>query len=337
MRSRSHGPAGLPTVLPKMTTRGDLLALVDGAPGELRTLQGALTTWTHRELAAEARAWAAERAGDDPGRLGDLAPLQGASWRDGAADEVREDDDAPPDDEADPAGAYDAAAASLALGHWPPPRPGDSDGTPAVLLSWYVAVAPPDRWRVVGRGQIAVSDGRRSWAGTSTLVTERDSSRAAIHDAGVIGAFLYPGALLGGLELADPTPSEVEGRRCWVVRAVPRPDAFGTSLASAAAPQALRLHGDLVGIEHRLWFDAATGILLRHDGFVDGETCSTSRLSDLVVDAVLADTEFRPPPGAVVRARHELLRDHLAEMGVDPDSVDLDDPAQVRAALRGAG
>ena len=81
----------------------------------------------------------------------------------------------------------------------------------------------------------------------------------------------------------------------------------------------------------------ATGILLRHDGFVDGETCSTTRLSDLVVDAALADTEFRPPPGAVVRARHELLRDHLAEMGVDPDSVDLDDPAQVRAALRGAG
>ena len=115
-----------------------------------------------------------------------------------------------------------------------------------------------------------------------------------------------------------------------------RPDAFGTSLASTAAPQALRLHGDLVGIEHRLWFDAATGILLRHDGFVDGETCSTTRLSDVVVDERLADTEFRPPPGAVVRARHELLRDHLAEMGVDPDSVDLDDPAQVRAALRGA-
>jgi hypothetical protein len=321
-----------------MTTRGDLLALVDGAPGELRTLQGALTTWTHQELAAEARAWAAKRAGDDPGRLGTVAPLPASPWRDGPGPPDGDDSDhVPPDDEADPAGAYDAAAASLALPHWPPPRPGESDGAPEVLFSWYVAVAPPDRWRVVGRGQIAVSDGRRSWAGTSTLVTERDSSRAAIHDAGVIGACLYPGALLGGLELADPTPTEVEGRPCWVVRAMPRPDAFGTSLASAAAPQALRLHGDLVGIEHRLWFDAATGILLRHDGFVDGEICSATRLSDLVVDAPLADTEFRPPPGAVVRARHELLRDHLAELGVDPDSVDLDDPAQVRAALRGAG
>jgi hypothetical protein len=338
MRSCSHGSAGLPTVVPGMTTRGDLLALVDGAPGQLRTLQGALTTWTHRERAALALAWAAEHAGDDPGRIGTVAPLPGSPWGDDpAAADAGQDEYAPPDDEADPAGVYDATAASLALPHWPPPRPGDVDGAPEVVLSWYVAVAPPDRWRVVGRGQIAVSDGRRSWAGTSTLVTERDSSRAAIHDAGVIGACLYPGALLGGLELADPKRAEIEGRPCWVVGAEPRPDAFGTSLASAAAPHALRLHGDLVGIQHRLWFDAATGILVRHDGFVDGEACSTTRLSDLVVDAPLADTEFRPPPGAVVRARHELLRDHLAELGVDPDSVDLDDPAQVRAALRGAG
>jgi hypothetical protein len=29
-----------------------------------------------------------------------------------------------------------------------------------------------------------------------------------------------------------------------------------------------------------------------------------------------------------------LLRDHLLDMGIDPDDVDLDDPAQVRAALR---
>jgi len=316
-----------------MTTRGGLLALVDGAPGELRTLQGALTTWIHRDRAALARAWAAEQAGDDASRFSAVAPLRGAPWP--------EDDDAPPggeDAEEDGApGAYDADAASLAIPRWPPPRPGDPDGEPEVLLPWYVAVALPDRWRVVGRGQIAVSDGRRSWAGTSSLVTERDSTRAAIHDAGVIGACLYPGALLGGLELAAPEPAEVEGRPGWVVDAVPRPDAFGTSLASSAAPHALRLHADLVGIEHRLWFDAATGILLRHEGFVDGDTCSTTRLTDLVVDAELVDGEFRPPPGAVVRARHELLRDHLAEMGVDPDTVDLDDPAQVRAALRGAG
>ena len=340
-----------------MMTRGDLLALVDSAPRELRTLQGAVTTWIHRELAAEARTWAAEQAGDDPDRLGAIAPLRGGPWT--APGEVEDDPDADADDDDDDegrhvagsdavprggsraeheaAGAYEADAASLHIPRWPPPRPGEADAGPEVVFSWYVAVALPNRWRVVGRGQIAVSDGRRSWAGTSTLVTERTSTRAAIHDAGVIGALLYPGALLGGLELGAPERTEVEGRPGWVVDAVPRPDAFGTSLASTAAPQALRLHGDLVGIEHRLCFDAITGVLLRHDGFVDGEVCSTTRLTDLVVDGDLADAEFRPPPGAVVRARHELLRDHLAEMGIDPDSVDLDDPAQVRAALRGAG
>jgi hypothetical protein len=67
---------------------------------------------------------------------------------------------------------------------------------------------------------------------------------------------------------------------------------------------------------------------------VDGELCATTALTDLVFDLPVDDDEFRPPPGAVVRSRHELLRDHLSEMGVDPDTVDLDDPAQVRAALR---
>jgi hypothetical protein len=33
-----------------------------------------------------------------------------------------------------------------------------------------------------------------------------------------------------------------------------------------------------------------------------------------------------------------LLRDHLTGLGVDPNTVDLDDPGQVRRALReGAG
>jgi hypothetical protein len=313
-----------------MTTRGELLALVDGAPGRLRTLQGALTTWVHRERAGRAIARQATVADDSA--LTAVSRLDAVRrWP-----EAPEEPDDDVYDDGDAYGERDADdAASLAIAPWPPPRPGDADDGPEVVLSWYVAVALPDRWRVVGRGQIAVSDGRRSWAGTSTLVTERDSARAAIHDAGVIGACLYPGGLLGGLELAAPEPAEVEGRPCWAVEAVPRVEAAGSSLARTAAPLALRLHRDLVGVEHRLWFDATTGILVRHQGTVDGELCSTTDLTDLVVDAELPDAEFRPPPGAVVRSRHELLRDHLAEMGIDPDTVDLDDPVQVRAALRG--
>jgi hypothetical protein len=265
-----------------MGTRGDLLALVDGAPGRLKTLQAALTTWTHRARVAEVNRRSAAVGEDDPG--GPVAAGPGAG-----ADEPAES-----------------------------------------LATAYAVVALPDRWRVVGRGHLAVSDGRRSWAGTSTLVTEHDSARAAIFDAGAIGACLYPGTLLRGLDFSDPELRDIEGRECWYVEGSPRAGAPGT----ADWPD-LRVKRELVGIDHQIWFDAGCGIVLRHEGSIDGELCSTTALSDLVFDQPVREDEFRPPPGAVVRSRHELLRDHLASLGVDPDTVDLDDPAQVRAALRG--
>jgi hypothetical protein len=296
-----------------MGTRGELLALVDSAPGDLRTLQAALTTWVDRALVGEVRrrqdptgpgAPAAATAevrrlpggGDDYGQLEEEVPAPPTAV-DVAAEAVDEDDD-----------LYGAATATS-----------------------YVVVALPDRWRVVGRGYLAVSDGHRSWAGTSTLVTERDSVRAAIHDAGTIGVCLYPGRLLRNLTFTVPEAADIEGRPCWYVEGGPRPES-----RTGAAPPDLRLHRDLVGIDHRIWFDAVTGVVLRHEGSIDGEPCSTTALTDLVFDQPVGD-EFRPPPGAVVRSRHELLRDHLAAMGIDPDTVDLDDPAQVREALRKGG
>jgi hypothetical protein len=261
-----------------MGTRGDLLALVDSAPGGLRTLQAALTTWTHRGRAAE----------------------------------------------------VNRRMAAAGVSPEPPAAGGDDEPTES-LATAYAVVALPDRWRVVGRGHLAVSDGRRSWAGTSTLVTERDSARAAIFDAGAIGACLYPGTLLRGLDFTDPEVRDIESRPCWYVEGHPRARA---SAAPAAWPD-LRVKRELVGIDHCIWFDAHCGIVLRHEGWIDGEPCSTTALTDLVFDQPVRGDEFRPPPGAVVRSRHELLRDHLASLGVDPDTVDLDDPAQVRAALRG--
>jgi hypothetical protein len=340
-----------------MRTRGDLLALVDGAPGSLATLQGALTTWTHRELAAavhrRAEALAIEATGDEAGvgpeelaRVARLPDVKGgAPGNHGAGGDHPGDHDGGDhpgdhdggDHDLDDDGFGDSAGMPGGPATGDPGADVPASDDPETIVASYVAVALPDRWRVVGRGHLAVSDGRRSWVGTSTLVTERDSARAAIHDAGAIGACLYPGALLGGLELGIPEPGEIEGRPSWVVDAQPRPDVSGTSLASTAAPHALRLHRDLVGVDHRIWFDTATGILLRHEGYVDGEICSWTSLTDLVFDASLDDREFRPPPGAVVRSRHELLRDHLSEMGIDPDTVDLDDPAQVRDALRQGG
>lgn len=274
-----------------MGRRGDLLALVDGAPGGLRTLQAALTTWVHRSLVAEVHRASSEHAG---GPAGD--------------------------------GRSDAAPAG-------PPGP---DEPLESLATAYVVVELPARWRVVGRGHLAVSDGRRSWAGTSTLVTERDSAQAAIFDAGAIGACLYPGTLLWRLDFSEPAVEDIEGRPCWFVEGRPRSPAQPGRQAPLGRLD-LRLLRELVGIDHRIWFDAATGIVLRHEGYVNGEACSTTSLTDLVFDQPVRDEEFRPPPGAVVRSRHELLRDHLAAMGIDPDTVDLDDPVQVREALRQGG
>ena len=133
-----------------------------------------------------------------------------------------------------------------------------------------------------------------------------------------------------------PEPADIEGRPCWFVdRRAPHRRA-GTRPCPGAPPGGAPT-GTWWASTTALWFDAATGIVLRHEGSIEGEPCSSTALTDLVFDGPVDAAEFRPPPGAVVRSRHELLRDHLASMGVDPDTVDLDDPGQVREALRQGG
>ena len=277
--------------------RADLLALVEAAPGPLRTIEAALTRWVDLRLVAAVHEHLARFSG--------LGGDGGAVPR--PAVEKGED--------ADPTGrGSEALDESLA----------------------YVLVALPDRWRVVGRGHIAVSDGHQSWVGTGSLVTERDSTRAALHDAGPIGACLYPGPLLGWLDFGDPEPDERVGRFCWTVDAYPRPLSGGAGTVEPPAPVAAasRLPEEFLGVEHRFWFEARTGIVLRHEGMLEGQPCSRTELTDLVIDDPIPPDEFSPPPEAIVRSSHELLRDHLTELGVDPNTVDLDDPGQVRRALR---
>jgi hypothetical protein len=205
--------------------------------------------------------------------------------------------------------------------------------SPEVTSTAYVVVQLPDRWRIVERGHIDVCDGGRGWSGTGTLVTESRGEPVPISEAGVLGICLYPGRLVGGLAFGDADAAEVEGRPCWCVPARPRPLAEARSLTALALSVGRHL-SEFVGVEHRFWFDAATGIVLRHEGSIDGELCTTIELTDLVIDGPVSRDEFASPPGAVVRPSHELLRDHLADMGIDPDTVDLDDPDAVRAALR---
>jgi hypothetical protein len=281
-----------------MMSRGDLLALVQAAPGPLRTIEAALTRWVDLRLVAAVHEHLARVSG-----LGG----DGAASHAAAAEKGEEGGDPAPDGSA-------AIDESLA----------------------YVLVALPDRWRVVGRGHIAVSDGHQSWVGTGSLVTERDSTRAALHDAGPIGASLYPGPLLAWLDFGDPEPDERAGRFCWTVDAYPRPHGGAAGAAEPAGPvaAAARLPEEFLGVEHRFWFEARTGIVLRHEGLLEGQPCSRTELTDVVIDDPIPQDEFAPPPEAIVRSSHELLRDHLTELGVDPNTIDLDDPGQVRRALR---
>ncbi len=284
-----------------MMSRGDLLALVGAAPGPLRTIEAALTRWVDLRLVAAVHEHLAHLSG-----LGGDGPVPRPLTEKGG-------------DTGDPG----------------------KDGPAGVDESLaYVLVALPDRWRVVGRGHIAVSDGHQSWVGTGSLVTERDSTRAALHDAGPIGACLYPGPMLGWLDVGDPEPDERAGCFCWTVDAYPRPlgGVAGTTEPAALIAAASRLPEEFLGVEHRFWFEARTGIVLRHEGFLEGQPCSRTELTDVVMDDPIPPDEFSPPPEAIVRSSHELLRDHLTELGVDPNTVDLDDPVQVRRALReGAG
>jgi hypothetical protein len=205
--------------------------------------------------------------------------------------------------------------------------------SPEVASTAYVVVAMPDRWRVVERGHVEVCNRGHTWSGTGTLVTESRGEPARLSEAGVLGICLYPERLVSGLAFGVGAEAVIEGRPCWSVPARPRPLAEAGSLTALALSVGRHL-SEFVGVEHRFWFDAATGVVLRHEGSIDGELCSTIELTDLVIDGPVSEDEFASPPGAVVRPSHELLRDHLADMGIDPDSVDLDDPDQVRAALR---
>lgn len=265
-----------------MPRRAELLALVDGAPGALRSLQGAVATWTHRQRVDAVQA----RVANPDGRRHLVMPANG------------------------------------------------SDGEPREVWSnAYVVVEPPDRWRIVERGHVEASDGKLSWVGTGSMVTERTANPAAIRDAGAIGVCLYPGQLLGGLTFGEPTEDQIAGRPCWSVEGRSRAGRHVGDPVMRAVPSGPRLH-EFIGLEHHFWIDATIGIVLRHEGSIDGEPCSRVELTDLVVDRPVSPREFGPPPGAIIRSRHELLRDHLASIGVDPDMIDLDDPIEVRHALR---
>ena len=257
-----------------MGTRGELLALVDSAPGGLKSLQAALTTWTDRALVAEVLRRQDVEAPPAGRAVAPLAPGGGDDYGDL--------------DALDPPARLVPPSARRRGRRRRPPRRRRGD---VVRGRWPLPCRP-----LAGRGP-RLPGGERRPPQLGGHVHARD--RAGLHPG------RHP-RRRRDRRLPVPRPAAAEpqlhgpgaGRHrgpAVLVRGGPAPTPSAV-LAGAAAPQELRLHRDLAGIDHRIWFDAATGIVLRHEGSIDGEPCSSTALTDLVFDGT--HRRRRVPPAA---------------------------------------
>lgn len=182
----------------------------------------------------------------------------------------------------------------------------------------------PNRWRIEGDDRIDVSNGTTHWQGRPDRLTLLDADTPEISMTG-LAPLIEPGRhILGMWSFANPVVDEAAGRRCL------RADGRSMPLRGRQS-QALGLGG----IDHTLWVDAETGIVLRHVGRIDDEPCAIDEFRDVIINELIGANMFRyvPPKSAVVlRQVDHLIR--LAERrGVDLSTVDQSDPEAVRRAI----
>lgn len=198
--------------------------------------------------------------------------------------------------------------------------------------AWYEV---PGRWCEVVEGtvdRLDLSDGVRHWTGTAQGLTER----ATPPGLGPSAWLLAPGPLLGPYALVDPADDAVGGRPCVRASATPRAgDAAASALGATRMLQGGMVAVGMVGVDHRYWFDAAYGVVLRHEASVDGEPSSVTELLDVVVDEPIDPARFRPPPGAHVRSEWEERMSLLEQVGIDTAGIAEGDVAAADAALTG--
>jgi len=185
----------------------------------------------------------------------------------------------------------------------------------------------PGRWRFESEDRIELKRDSDRWIGSATHITRLDDDGTALEDTD-LGMFIRPGSsFLGALRFGEPEPEDVAGRGCWRI---------GASLnVNRRFLSTMPLNARLGGIDHTFWFDAVTGIVLRHVGMVDDEPCTITEFKEFRVNPPLSDFDFEfvPPPGAsVVEQVDHLVR--MAELrGVDLTGVDRHDTRAVRSAL----
>src|SRR5580704_10896179 len=165
----------------------------------------------------------------------------------------------------------------------------------------HVALEPPTRWSIRGGERVDVSNGSRRWIGSNNHVTEIDLDVPNLDDT-ELGVLITPGAhLFGAVKFDEPVEDEVADRRCWKVTA--------TIASGTARREPMLLGMRLGGIDHTFWFDAVTGVILRHSGDLDDQPCSASEFSNITINE-LVDRDvftFTPLPGTTVERRIDQL------------------------------
>lgn len=191
-------------------------------------------------------------------------------------------------------------------------------------------VALPDRWRFESDDHLEVRNEHTRWVGSPSHVTEFTGDQTKVDDT-EIGMLIASGSrLLGAFKFGEPAEEVVAGRSCLHVSAT----LHGRRSTGPLDPVVLRF----AGVEHRFWFDSATGIVLRHVGLIDDEPCAVIEFKEVSINPPItrADFEFVPPPGTVVEREVEhLIR--LAQLrGADLTNVDRQDAQAVRRAIHDA-
>jgi hypothetical protein len=266
--------------------RGEFVALLDAAPGDLCTLTGTLRRWTHRGRMRTAF----ERARD--ARVGRGSVL-----------------------------------GVLSVGSDTSPETTDTSSH-----VWYSA---PNRWRVEGDDTtLYVSDGEQRWEGFTGFVTERSGPGEVptLGDSPRLADWMLPGALLGAFRFGEVTDVEVLGRRCLAATAEQRPVGSSGTMGVMTSLAQVGYGGD----ENRFVVDAQHGFVVRRTALLDGEPCSITELTRLVVDEPTDPGLFRVPAGTTIQTLAEERARMLRDAGVDPAGVDLADGAALSRALADA-
>jgi hypothetical protein len=188
----------------------------------------------------------------------------------------------------------------------------------------------PNRWRLESADRLDIKDGDNRWIGDPHQVIALENDRSNI-DQTEVGILVEPGPhVFGGLQFETPVHDEIDGRLCWK---------SNSSRTGSHGHMPMYLGLRLGGIDHTFWFDAETGIVLRHVGLIDREPCRITELKDVVINQPIPGETFQfiPPLDAVVESQFDRLL-HMAEtQGVDLTDVDRSNVPAVRKALANRG